>query len=267
MGGWGGGGVDGWMDGRAWAGCGAHAEKIKSGYKAFLAMGASPMHHVPNKKRCAGSTRPRARRMSEPISAEEFEQYTLCKAYDVISGDGSYKRYVFQCAENEEPWAIQLHASVSRVSGVVRDVHQLVDRVRATASPLARVCTEVVTSMHAPVRLVGGLSACCLTDIQSKGCVDVSRATKSDNPTTVHSKFRYFVLMLYYVHRLEHVVRSMTKAWLTLQEAETPDATMAELTARFAAQRELIGAMHRAFVDGCAHVTASLREFLCHQAV
>jgi hypothetical protein len=201
------------------------------------------------------------------ITPTEFEDYLLCKSFDVISGDGSYKRYVFQCAENEEPWALRIHASVSRVTQSIRDLHTLVERVRGTASPLARVCTEVVTSMHAPVRVVPGLSACCLTDTQSKGCIDVSRATKTDAPVTVHSKFHYFVLMLYYVHRLEHVIRSMTKSWLAQQQDEADRLSMAQLTARFAEQRALVSDMHAAFVTGLSHVTESLEFFLCHESV
>lgn len=199
-----------------------------------------------------------------PISLEEFQDYLLCKAFDVISGDGSYKRYVFQCAENEEGWAVRIHMSVSRVTQMIRDVHTIVERVRGIASPLARVCTEVVTSMHAPVRTVSSLSACCLTDTQSKGCIDVSRATKTDTPVTVHAKFQYFVLMLYFVHRLEHVIRSMTKSWLAQQET---DLSMEDLTQRFSGQRDFIARMHASFVAGHAHVVASLQHFLCHQAV
>lgn len=200
-----------------------------------------------------------------PCTASEFEDYLLCKAYDVISGDGSYKRYVFHCAENEEPWALRLHASVSRVTGVIRELHALVERVRTLACPLARVCTEVVTAMHAPVRVVPGLSACALTDAQARNCIDVSRATKTDAPVTVHPKFHYFVLMLYYVHRLEHVVRSMTKAWLARQG--DGGLSIADLTQRFAAQRDLVSGMYASFVAGHAHVTRSLQHFLCHEAV
>jgi hypothetical protein len=197
------------------------------------------------------------------VSLPEFEDYLLCKAFDVISGDGSYKRYVFQCAENEEAWAVRTHASVSRMTQLIRELHAIVERIRGIASPLARVCTEVVTSMHAPVRVVPGLSACCLTDTQSKGCIDVSRATKTDTPVTVHAKFQYFVLMLYYAHRFEHVIRSMTKSWLAQQEA---DLSMEQLTTRFAEQKDLVARMHAAFVAGHAHVVASLQNFLCHQA-
>ncbi len=197
------------------------------------------------------------------ISLTEFEDYVLCKAYDVISGDGSYKRYVFQCAENEEEWAVRIHTSVSHVTQVIRDLHTLVERIRGTTTALAKVCTEVVTSMHAPVRTVPTLSACCLTDTQSRFCIDVSRATKTDSPVMVHSKFQYFILMLYYAHRLEHVIRSMTKSWLTQQES---DLSMTELTERFASQKELLEGMYRAFTTGCAHVTSSLQNFLCHHA-
>ena len=191
---------------------------------------------------------------------QEFEDYVLCKAFDVISGDGSYKRYVFQCAENEEPWAVRIHASVARVTARVKDVHSLVERVRGLSTPLSRVCTEIVTSMHAPVRTIPGLAACCLTETQSKNCVDVSRATKTDSPVTIHAKFHYFALMLYFVHRLEHVVRSVTKSWLAQQE---PDLSMQQLTERFGEQKELIAQMHARFVAGLEHVVRSLENFLC----
>ena len=195
-------------------------------------------------------------------SAAEFEDYVSCKAFDVISGDGSYKRYVYQCAENEEPWAVRLQQSVSKVSHCVRELQGLVERVRGLNSKLSRVCTEVVTSMHAPVRTLSGLAVCCLTDTQTRGCVDVSRATKTDSPVTVHAKFHYFVLMLYFVHRLEHVVRSMTKAWLERQEA---DLSMAVLVERFRQQRELFACMHAAFVQGLQHVQMSLEHYLCNE--
>ena len=191
-----------------------------------------------------------------------FRDYVRCKAFDVISGDGSYKRYLYQCVENQDGWAVRMHGSVGRVTGVVREVQALVDRVRALPTPLARVCTEVVTAMHAPVRAVPGLAACCLTGAHSTGCIDVSRATKTDAPVVVHARFHYFVLMLYYVHRLEHVIRSLTKAWL---EGQDPDLSMMELTELFSGQDELLRGMHRAFVEGSEHVAASLRHYLCHE--
>lgn len=191
----------------------------------------------------------------------EFEDYVLCKALDVISGEGVYRRFLYQCAENAEPWAVRMQASVAVVVSSVREVQSLVERVRQQDSKLGRVCREVTTSMHAPLSVAPGVGICSLTDTQSRGCIDVSRASKTDSPVLVHAKFQYFVLMLYFTHRLEHVVRSMTKWWLEEQE---PDLTMAELTDLFSAQKDLFAGMHSAFEAGFSHVTSSLRHSLTH---
>ena len=161
-----------------------------------------------------------------------------------------------------EPTVCRQCAEGNHCVQVVRELQATVERVRGLGNKLSRVCTEVVTSMHAPVRTLNGLAICCLTDTQTKGCVDVSRATKTDSPITVHGKFHYFVLMLYYTHRLEHVVRSMTKSWLESQE---PDLSMGQLVERFKAQKELWAGMHRAFVEGVSHVQQSLEGFLCNE--
>jgi hypothetical protein len=189
----------------------------------------------------------------------EFKDYVQCKALDVISGDGSYRRYLYQCVEKQDEWAVRMHGNVAKVTAHVRDVQALVDRVRSLQCPVGRVCTEVVTAMHAPVRVVPRLAVCSITGLHTQGCVDVSRATKTENPVLVHPKFHYFFLMLYYVHRLEHVVRSFTKYWL---EQQDPEATMAQLTSLFAGQEPLFREMHRSFVEGSRHVVDSLQCYL-----
>jgi hypothetical protein len=52
-------------------------------------------------------------------------------------------------------------ASVAAVGAVIKDLHALVDRVRRLPnSKLGRVCGEIVTSMHSPVRVIPGWSTC-----------------------------------------------------------------------------------------------------------
>ena len=104
------------------------------------------------------------------------------------------------------------------------------------------------------------LPAGVITDCQAQSCIDVSRATKQNQSIPVHSKFQYFVLMCFYCCRIEHVVRTYTKAWL---EGQPPDADMTQLTARFQEQGELFEKMHDRFVEGHAHVKASLEAYLC----
>lgn len=190
------------------------------------------------------------------LSAAEFESYVVCKGLDVIGGD--FKRYLYQCVENNDEWALAMHASVSKMNGELRELQMLVERVRQSESALGRVCKEVVTSMHVPMRRVSMLQQCVLTGLHSTACIDVSRAWKTDNPVIVHERFEYFVVMLYFCHRLEHVVRSYTKAWLTQQ----PETDLADLAERFRAQSALFHSMWERFVEGYAHVKASLEQWL-----
>jgi len=189
----------------------------------------------------------------------EFLDYIQCKAFDVISGDGSYRRYLYQCVDKQDEWAVRMHANVAKVGNHIREVQVLVERVRSMNTPLSKVCTEVVTAMHAPVRIMPNLSVCCITGSHAQGCIDVSRATKSENPILVHPRFHYFFMMLYYVHRLEHVVRSFTKSWLELQD---PEMTMADLTKQFSLQDEIFTKMFEIFIQGSAHIVESLQIFL-----
>lgn len=98
-----------------------------------------------------------------------------------------------------------------------------------------------------------------ITDCQAQNCIDVSRATKQNQAMPVHPKFSYFCLMLFFVCRLEHVVRSFCKVWLESQPAESD---MKELTDRFKDQDELFDRMYDRFVEGYAHVRTSLEAYL-----
>ena len=190
-----------------------------------------------------------------------FKDFVLCKALDVISGNCAYRRYLHQCCENGEDWALKVSANVAAFAGVIKELHALVDRVRRLPnSKLGKVCGEIVSSMHSPVRVIPGWSTCVITECQAQSCIDVSRATKQNQSIPVHSKFQYFVLMCFYCCRIEHVVRTYTKVWLENQPA---DLDMNQLTSRFQEQDELFGKMFDRFVEGHAHVKASLEAYLC----
>ena len=99
-----------------------------------------------------------------------------------------------------------------------------------------------------------------ITECQAQNCIDVSRATKQNQTIPVHSKFQYFALMLFYTHRIEHVIRTYTKLWL---EGQPPDTDMNELTAHFREQDVLFEKMFDRFQQGHAHVKASLEAYMC----
>ncbi len=187
--------------------------------------------------------------------------FILCKALDVISGNCAYRKYLHQCQENGEEWAQAMSSNVASVAAAIKELHLLVERVRRLPnSKLGKVCGEIISSMHSPVRVIPGWSTCVITDCQATDCIDVSRATKHNQAIPVHPKFQYFMLMCFYCCRLEHVVRMYTKAWL---EGQPADADISLLTSRFQDQEELFTKMHERFVEGHAHVKASLEAYLC----
>ena len=90
-----------------------------------------------------------------------FKDFIVCKALDVISGNGAYRKYLHQCCENGEDWALKVAANMAAVGVVIKDLHALVDRVRRLPnSKLGKVCGEIVSSMHSPVRVIPGWSTC-----------------------------------------------------------------------------------------------------------
>lgn len=191
------------------------------------------------------------------LTCSEFSDYVVSKGLDVIGGD--YKRYLYQRVEHQDEWALTIHASITKVNNLIKEIHFLVDRVRAMNTALSRVCKEVVTAMHAPLRRVATLQLCCLTNTHSTNCIDVSRATKTENPVIVHQSFEYFVVMLYFVHRLEHVVRSMVKSWITKQPT---DLDLDTLATRFQDEKALFHGMWERFVEGYGHVYTSLEAYV-----
>jgi hypothetical protein len=95
------------------------------------------------------------------MNPSAFKDFIVCKALDVISGNGAYRKYLHQCCENGEDWALKVAANVAAVGTVIKDLHALVDRVRRLPnSKLGKVCGEIVSSMHSPVRVIPGWSTC-----------------------------------------------------------------------------------------------------------
>ncbi len=58
------------------------------------------------------------------------KDFIVCKALDVISGNGAYRKYLHQCCENGEEWELKVAANIGAVGAVIKDLHALVDRVR-----------------------------------------------------------------------------------------------------------------------------------------
>lgn len=194
------------------------------------------------------------------ITDTTFTDFVLFKAFDVISGSGSYRKFVHQSSDNGEEWAIRMMKSVSDMNAILKDLHSVVERVRRLPnSKVATVCNEIVLATRAPIRIISGWSTCFLTDNQAHNCIDVSRVVKNGQTIPLHPRFSYFVLQLFYCHRLEHVIRTYTKSWMDAQNGVTD---IHELTALFQEQVALFHSMRVKFCEGYEHVRCSLDKYM-----
>ena len=62
----------------------------------------------------------------ESLSLQTVEQYVKYKAFDVI-GNGNYRRYVNNCKEKNEPWALEITNAVAQMSALTKSIQSLVN--------------------------------------------------------------------------------------------------------------------------------------------
>jgi hypothetical protein len=84
----------------------------------------------------------------------------------------------------------------------------------------------------------------------------------------VHPKLGHFFLMLWYVCKVEHVVRNYTRVWVDQMASSQGDGgrDIASLCSSFSSQEALLTGMYRAFRHGCDHVLASLEAHVAAEA-
>lgn len=75
----------------------------------------------------------------------------------------------------------------------------------------------------------------------------------------VHPKFSHFFLMLWYVCKIEHIVRNHTRCWLSDRAADECGEDIGALCNTFSEQHELLEGMHKMFNHAVEHVTESIR--------
>lgn len=191
-------------------------------------------------------------------SEEDFKEFVKAKVLEAISTDNSYRKHINK--HSSEPWAKQRQASISRVMSMVKKTQNLVDCAKSSETNVGAMCAEVVSSMHAPTRRHLGEACCLVSQKKLTSSIDISRVNRPSGKLTVDPKYSYFVLMLYYTYRLEHVVKSMVKIWLERQDEELTKAELADKF--FDVHGEVIPQMYNRFVEGTQYVDRSLQFFL-----
>jgi hypothetical protein len=113
------------------------------------------------------------------------------------------------------------------------------------------------------IEVVGNTSKCVAGRTKNRGGVRTG-ARPSTGTLAIHPKFGDFVLRLWYVSRIEHVIRNYTRFWMTdtTLHSEEEAAQLGTTCALFAEQTVLFDDLYETYVRAMSHVTDSISRHI-----
>lgn len=144
------------------------------------------------------------------VSREDFGVYFYYKTFDVLT-TGKYKRWLTTSKENGDAWALNVHTKQNKVQQSIRHVQSMIADIGK--SKLGQACKNVINCAQPPVRIFMGFSKCYITQVQSDKCLDISKSGKKNHDMHIHPKFAYFFLFLWYICKMDYVIRAWMKNW------------------------------------------------------
>lgn len=151
---------------------------------------------------------------------------------------------------------------------------------------------QVVGGTLPPTRAREGWSTCVITGVRAESCIEICKGPLRCPPgpggapadhtaglaplcnpggrgpaqracaqqdVLVHRRFSHFFLMMWFVVKVEHIIRNHTRCWLDEQD---PDQPVGALCSLFERQEQLFCKMHGVFEHAYEHVTNSLQRFI-----
>ena len=167
-----------------------------------------------------------------------------------------------------------MHNAVRHVSHEVSQLDSI------DSSSVARGCREVMSNASAPVRVRDGHGFCEITGTYADNCVELYKQVNNSSRTPsvtsekwgarpeytnspdflIHQRFSHFFLMLWYAHKIEHVMRNYTRCWI--DAAGFDNVTISTICASFENQDELFLQMYTIFEHARKHISTSLALYM-----
>ena len=196
------------------------------------------------------------------LGVEDFHAYAQIKAFDVISA-GHFKRHLSVSRDNGDKWAVQMYSRHNMVQGKVRDIFNLVAQLTTPNSQtIQKICKDVMSCAQPPVKVLTGANVCCLTQINTEHCIDLTRAGKNSRDVFVHTRFWHFFVLLWFCAKLEYVIRACTKQWLDNQAMKQVPSNYTRLCEEYTMQNmDLNEKLFQLFMKGIDYITLSLATY------
>jgi hypothetical protein len=124
---------------------------------------------------------------------------------------GYYKKHITQSKEIGDAWAINLYNKQNKIQQIIKGVIQRISCIGK--NNLGLTCKNVINCAQPPVRIHLGFAKCFITGVNCDKCVDISKNGRKNKEIYVHCKFAYFFLFLWYICKLEYVIKACCKQW------------------------------------------------------
>lgn len=190
-------------------------------------------------------------------SLDDFRDFVLVKSFEVLGNDQEYKRFFSTSKDHGEPWALKMHSSMLRVLGDIKAVQACVESLQTQGRDrVHRMCMETVVSSSPYIGKKAGWHVCSISGIRSDSCVEVGKKGRDGSTVLVHSKFIPFILNLWFVVKLEHIIKNQARAWAAQQDEDN----VAELCKKYEARTEVFEDWYKIFCHAVVHVKYSITE-------
>lgn len=191
------------------------------------------------------------------VTKEDFDAFLTAKVADVIS-DNSYKRFLLKSRENQENWAVQTLSSIAKVQMKMKTLHNTIAELESQGlTRIYRLTQEITQCTVPPTKTVASWNVCAITGIRSDRCVEISRSNKSECRICVHYSFMKFTQLLWFLLRLENIIRVETKVWMQTQDV---DESMQFLITKFQEREAWYKDMWDTFNLAFSHCSESFKH-------
>jgi len=195
------------------------------------------------------------------LTEDEFARFLHSKAYDVIS-NGNFRKHLMQCRDRGDVWALQMTANQARVNQECKAVQSLVSgMLNSPDNSWALICKDVMSSAQPPTKVLAGYTTCFFTGEKMDCCIDLTKNGKKSKEVHVHLRFWHFFIFLWFVAKLEYIVRACTKCWLE-KSREPGEPNYTHLCERFVEDnREFTRNMYLVFLKSLDYVKKTVQLY------
>ena len=193
---------------------------------------------------------------SPPCSLENFTHFFNARAYDII-GEGTFRKHLTTCKDSADPWALEMVCGIQSVLGNIKSVNVHVAKLQQSYPKVGNICKNVTLAAQPPIRLHAGQTYCEITQQPCSHSLCLPSGTRGVS-TYVHVRFCRFFMFLWFVSKIEYVVRCYVRSWLQTQDKS--NSSYVEIAEQVLSMQPLLLQLHSVFVSALQHINTSVEE-------